>query len=156
MVLSSACGGRQSSLRPKIAERDWHVVSSPHFELTTDLSPAQIEKFIFELEQLWWTLSETSTLVVAKQALPTEKFYMVHLASCDDFRAVIWSPGIAGYVANPRNFQRRRTMVTCHDGPSGREVLTHKNGTSILLRVILTTAAMANRRNRQPFSDSQG
>jgi len=126
VMLAAGCSGAQSHVRRDIAKRTWRTVNSKHFEITTDLSSAKLQGLVTELEQIWWALSDTSDLIVRKRARPTQTFRIVHLASCDDFRAVIWQKDIGGYVSQSKNFQEQRTIVSCETMSHRREVLIHE------------------------------
>lgn len=125
LIILQGCAA-STALRPNIAKRSWTELRSKHFDVTTDLPSKKAAALVLEMETLWKSIADNYGLILPDKPLPTGRFRMVHLASCDDFEAIIWRPGIGGYVSNARDFSGDRVLVACEQRFVRTEILVHE------------------------------
>ncbi len=92
----------------------------------TDLPVVDSKRVIREFESYWQALATAYGLFIPNQELSTEPNVLVHLAKCDDFKRLIWSEGIGGFVGLTVDFEDRRVIVTCEQQAYRHEVLIHE------------------------------
>jgi hypothetical protein len=115
-ALITACAGArgvETYVRPQIAKRAWHELTTPHMRLVTDVALGPARARVRDLEVLYAILSANYALVTPERELPTTRTEVVLLASCADLRALVSNPGMGGFESTAYDFEGTPIIVTC-------------------------------------------
>jgi hypothetical protein len=126
LVVTLLAGCSRSFVRPDMAQHGFRELRSTHFVVTTDLPAERAEAHVDELEALWSVLTASYAALISSAPAVREPVRVIHLADCDDFDQVIWSPGIGGFVMPSLDFEEQRTVVTCEQRFVGHEIVAHE------------------------------
>ena len=114
LPLVAACAAPFSYTRPKIGERAFYEVSTPHILLVSDMAEDDARALGEALEGLWVSLADNYDLVVPGQPRPKQVFRAVVFDDCDDFQVFVHpKKNIAGFVVLSKDFLERPLVVGC-------------------------------------------